>query len=99
MAWNKNICSYIYYILVSQYYFSVKDSYKNAVLGDFSIKNEELSPVGGKYFVYSGWLGVIYDYTATNRSVAGGGGPSQGESSQLPIGHLEVISYTALHFL
>jgi hypothetical protein len=34
--------------------------------------------------VYSGWLGVIYGYTATNRSVAGGGGPSQ---AVLPASH------------
>jgi hypothetical protein len=58
---------------------------KNAVLGDFSIKNQELPLVCCGLFVYSGRLGVIYDSQVTDRSVRGEG--SHRESSLFPIGH------------
>jgi hypothetical protein len=67
--------------------YLVKDFYnKNAVLGDFSIKKLKCPPVCDGVFVYSGWLGVIYEPQATNRSAAGGEG-SHRASSLLPIGH------------
>jgi hypothetical protein len=71
-------------------------NHKNVVLGDFSIKMAQLPNVCDGVFLYSGWLGVIYDSQATNRSVAGVTPrrpielwPSHGVLL-LPIGHLEV---------
>jgi hypothetical protein len=59
--------------------YLVKDFYfKNAVLGEFSIKKYKLPKVCGGVSAYSGRLGVIYDSKANNGSAAGGGEHSQG---------------------
>ncbi len=75
---------------MSELYLAKSFYQQNAVLGDFTIKKEELLPVCGGLFVYSGQLGVIYDSQAANRSAAGGRGLSR-EFSVLPIGLLGVI--------
>jgi hypothetical protein len=89
MAWSKIV--FILEIFLKKELYLVKGFlYKNDVLGDFSVRKQELPPVCWSVFMYSD------DSQATNKSGVGGGG-SQKESSLLPIGHLGVMYDFQLH--
>jgi hypothetical protein len=59
--------------------------------------HKSIHTVSGVIFVYSGWLGVIYDSQGDQLECAGGGGGFRRESSQLPGGRLGVIDDSQPH--
>ncbi len=46
---------------------------ENGVFSDFSVNKYRTLFASGAVFVYTGWLGGLYDSQATNRSAPAGG--------------------------
>jgi hypothetical protein len=80
--------SVLEFYLVKCFYQNIQNILFQAI---FQQKKKELSPVLGGVLVYSGQPDVIYDFQATNKSVVGEGGLSQGvlpASYRSPVSHL-----------